>query len=131
MIRRDCPAAEDAEPFDVLEPLMLVSVGQSYRSGMDAYEAARFAWIIDRRRVDRYDLVLAHCRGVVVGAFRPQSWLSASSENFPGRETHPGRWGFVGTPAEPETAQRYLGRRVPRQFRPPGAANPIRYCEPG
>ena len=130
MTKRDCPAAEDADPFDVLEPLMLVSVGQSYRSGVEAYEAARFAWIIDRDRVDRYGLVLAHCRGVVVGAFRPERWLPASSENFPGRETHPGRWGFAGEPAEPATAGHYLGRRVPDRFRPPGAANPIRYCDP-
>ena len=130
MGRRECPGMEGTRPFDVLEPLMLVSIGQSYRSGMDAYEAARFAWIINRDRVDRYSLVLAHCGGVVVGAFRPEIWLPASSENFPGRETHPGRWGFVGTPAEPETARRYMERRVPDRFRRPGAANPIRYCEP-
>ncbi|MYH40923.1 MAG: hypothetical protein F4018_13000 [Acidobacteria bacterium] len=130
MVRRDCPGIEDTAPFDVLEPLMLVSVGPSYRSGTDPYEAARFAWIIDRSRVDRYHLVLAHCRGVVVGAFRPESWLPASSENFSGRETHAGRWGFVGTPAEPETARQYIGRRVPDRLRRPGAANPVRYCEP-
>ena len=126
-----CGPVEDSEPFDVREPLILLSLGRSYGSGVDPYEAARFAWKIDGDRAGRYGLVLAHSRGLVVGAFRPERWLPATRENFPGRDTHPGRWGFVGEPAEPETADYYVGRRVPDRFRPRGAGNPIRYCEPG
>ena len=33
----------NAEPFDVREPLILLSLGRSYGSGVDPYEAARFA----------------------------------------------------------------------------------------
>ena len=121
---------EDTEPFDVRAPLILLSLGRSHQRGVNPYEAARFAWKIDRARAGRYGLVLAHSRGIVVGAFRPERWLPATRENFPGRDTHPGRWGFVGEPAEPETEDYYVGRRVPDRFRPRGAANPVRYCEP-
>ena len=121
----------NAEPFDAREPLILLSLGQSYRSGVDSYEAARFAWKLDGDRAGRFGLVLAHSRGLVVAAFRPERWIPATSENFPGRDTHPGRWGFVGRPAEPETVDYYVGRRVPDRFRHRGASNPVRYCEPG
>ena len=118
-----------AEPFEVREPLMLVSIGQSYSGTGDGYEEARFAWRIDPGRARRYELVLAHCRGIVVGAFRPDEWLEATGENFPGRGTEPGRWGFCGRPAEPEIEDLYVGRSVPDRLRPRGAANPVRYCD--
>ena len=63
---------ENTEPFDVREPLILLSLGRSHQRGVNPYEAARFAWKIDRARAGRYGLVLAHSRGIVVGAFRPE-----------------------------------------------------------
>jgi len=42
----------------------------------------------------------------------------------------PGRIGFVGEDADPETVQRYLGHRVPDRYRARGAANPFRYVRP-
>ena len=123
----------DSEAFEVREPLMLVSVGQSYREGADAYEAARYAWKVDAQRARRYDLVLAHSGGVIVGAFRPDEWLPAMlllSGHFPGRGDIPGRWGFVGREAEPGVWDYYVGKRVPDRYRRRGAANPIRYCPP-
>ena len=39
-MRTECATVEDAGPFDVSEPLMLLSVGQSYQRGGDAYETA-------------------------------------------------------------------------------------------
>ena len=120
----------NAEPFEVREPLILVSIGQTYRDGADVYELARFAWKVTAERARRYDLVLAQSGGIVRGAFRPDEWLAATSENFPGRGDEPGRWGFVGRDAEPEVAGYYIGKRVPERYRPRGAANPVRYCDP-
>ena len=123
-------AGGTAEPFEVREPLMLFSIGRSCGGTGDGYEEARFAWRIDPERARRHGLVLAHCRGTVVGAFRPDEWLEATSENFPGRSTEPGRRGFDGRPAEPEIEDLYVGRSVPDRLRRRGAANPVRYCEP-
>ena len=90
-------------------------------SGLEEHRVASSA----ERRGDGDDLPALQST-----AFRPERWLPATRENFPGRDTHPGRWGFVGEPAEPETEDYYVGRRVPDRFRPRGVANPVRYCEP-
>ena len=116
------------EPFEVREPLILFSVRRTFRVGVDPYEATRFAWKIDVRIAQRYGLVLAHVGEAVVGAFRPDEWLEATSENFPGREPEPGRRGFVGSRAEPEVWDYYVQRRVPEDLRSYGA---FRYCDPG
>lgn len=120
----------DVEPFEVREPLILVSVSRTYGEGVDVYEAARLAWKIDAMRARDYGLVLAHSHGVVVGAFRPEEWLPATSANFPGRADEPDRWGFVGREAEAEVDSYYVGKSVPERYRPRGAANPVRYCDP-
>lgn len=119
-----------AEPFEVGEPLILISIGQSFLDeALDIYHAVRSSWKISPARVQDRRLVLAHYRGKVVGAFRPAQWLEATEENFPGRSA-PGRWGFCGEPAEAAVQDRYVGKRVPEEYRRKGAANPVRYCDP-
>jgi len=71
--------------------------------------------------------VLSTLQGLIVGAFVAHEWLPATSENFPDREEVPGRFGFVGEEASAALKQRYLGKRVPDEYRRPGAANPIKY----
>ena len=115
-----------ADEFEVREPLLLVSIAQTYSDGADVYEAARFAWKLDVGRAEQYALVLAHSHGIVRGAFRPERWMQATSENFPGRGDEPDRWGFVGREAEPEVADYYVGKRVPDDLR---GQSPVRYCD--
>ncbi|MCY4455452.1 MAG: hypothetical protein OXC56_03965 [Chloroflexi bacterium] len=117
-----------AEPFEVREPLILFSVRRTFRPGVDPYEATRFAWKIRVDRARRYGLVLARVGETVVGAFRPDEWLEATSENFPGRESEPDRWGFVGNRAEPEVWDYYVQRRVPEDLI---SYSPFRYCNMG
>ena len=124
------------EFFKVEEPLILINVRRTYgpegRDAYDAYHAVRCEWKISVNKVVNYNLVLAHYQGQVVGAFRPREWLPATRDNFPGRLNHdtPGRWGFVGEPAGPEIRSLYVGKWVPDRYRPQGAANPIRFCDP-
>ena len=70
------------EEFEVREPLLLISIGVSYYQMDSAYDAVRYAWKINQGRVDRYQLVLANLRGMIVGAYRPTKWLSATRGNF-------------------------------------------------
>ena len=123
-----------AEPFEVGEHLMLIFIGGIYpHHRNDPYDAVRCAWKVNRSRVDGYKLVLAHVNGKVVGAYRPTEWLPATLKNFPSLAAHPDmpeRWGFVGEPAKTEVWSRYVGKRVPEQYRQRGARNPVRYCEP-
>ena len=97
---------------------------------MTIYDAVRYAWKINIGRAQKFNLILAHHRGLVVGAFRPKTWLEATRENFPSYESEsPGRWGFVGEDAENKTARIYIGKRVPDKYRARGASFPVRYVE--
>jgi hypothetical protein len=76
-------------------------------------------------RAAEYKLVLAHRRGIVLGAFRPTKWLEATPENFPWLdEPISGRYGFEGKPAEESVRNYYTqsNRRVPDRLRRKGAA---------
>ena len=120
------------ESFEVMEHLLLISIGTMYYQ-RPLYDAVRWAWKVKRDRVEQYKLVLAHNRGLVVGAFRPTEWLPATRVNFPGLEGYadaPERLAFIGHEAETETRALYVGKRVPERYRRKGAANPVRYCDP-
>jgi hypothetical protein len=117
-----------AEPFEAREPLILICIARSYEEeGKSIYDAVRGTWRVSKSNVEKSKLVLAHRNGIVIGAFRPQKWLPSTKENFPWLdEDIPGRFGFVGVPAEEATGRLYINKRVPEEFRLKGAANPVR-----
>jgi len=120
-----------AEPFEAREALILISIAKSYEEAdKDIYEAVRGCWVIDPERARKHKLVLAHRRGIVVGAFRPIEWLPSTTAYFPWHTGDENRWGFVGEPAEEATARIYMRKRVPEAYRAKGAANPIRFIKP-
>ena len=119
-----------AEEFVVEEPLILISIGKLWKE-RGVYEAVRGLWKLRVERAERYKLVLAHVRGVVRGAYRPKKWMKGTVENFPiERGELPERIGFVGTDAEPGVWERYVGKRVPVEYRKRGARAPARYLSP-
>ena len=71
-----------AEEFVVEEPLILISIGKLWNE-RGVYGAVRGVWKLRMERAERYNLVLAHVRGVVRGAYRPTRWLEGTAENFP------------------------------------------------
>jgi hypothetical protein len=120
-----------AQPFEVREPLILISIARSYEDETkDIYDAVRGCWRIDVKKAVKFKLVLAHRRGLVLGAFRPEHWLPATKANFPWLDEDRPRFGFVGKPADEATASHYVQKRVPDRYRAKGAANPVRFIEP-
>ena len=121
-----------AEPFEAKEPLILISIARSYEEEeKDIYNAVRGCWRIDANKAGKFKLILAHRRGVVLGAFRPSKWLPATKGNFPWRDIDiPGRFGFEGHSAKPTTSILYVNKRVPDIYRAKGAANPVRFVDP-
>jgi hypothetical protein len=91
------------------------------------YDATRYAWKISLSRAQATEVILATIQGLIVGAFVADTWLDATSANFPGEEDRPGRLGFIGREAPEEIKQHYVGKRVPDEYRRRGAANPIKY----
>jgi len=122
-----------AQPFEAKEPLILISIAKSYEEeGKDIYDAVRGVWVINEKRAKNFKLVLAHRHGLVLGAFRPREWLPGTKANFPWLPSDiPERFGFVGEPAEQAVAILYVRKRVPDVYRRKGAANPLRFVEPG
>ena len=112
------------------EPLILISIGKTWKE-RDVYEAVRGLWKLNLKRAKNYKLLLAHVRGVVRGAYRPKKWLKGTAENFPhDGGNFPERIDFVGTKAEPEVWERYVGKRVPTKYRKRGAQASARYLSP-
>lgn len=116
--------------FEPDEPLILISVRRSFLlADKSIYDAVRGTWRINIDKAKKYQLVLAHNGGLVIGAFRPQKWLKATKENFPWLLSDEDRYGFEGVEAEAEVLSRYVNKRVPEKHRRRGAANPVRYVE--
>jgi len=115
-----------AEPAVFRHKALLINVNRSATETL-LYEATRFAWKISRSKAKKAQIILATRQGLIVGAFIAHDWLEAIAANFPGREDVPGRIGFVGQEAPADIRKLYVGKRVPDEYRKPGAANPIRY----
>ena len=124
----------NVDPFVPTDRLLLVSIAKTIGK-QSVYDAARYAWRLNRRRAESVDYVLAGDKGIVKGVFTVSTWLDASPgqasrQNFPElASTHSGpRLGFVGEPAD-ETAQiAYFEKRVPDYLAI--GQNGIRYFEP-
>lgn len=97
------------------------------------YNLVRYCWRISKSRAEKAEYVLAVVRGVVVGAFKPEKWMSATRENFPdipyadGSEAH--RIGFTGVEAPGDIWDLYVGDRGKRISDPriKHSQNPVRF----
>lgn len=106
--------------------LILITVNKSNEE-QELYDAVRYAWKISHIKARRADYVLAVRRGLIIGAFKAEEWLPATKENFPGFTSIEGRYGFRGHEAPHDVKNLYLQKRLPKDQRKRGAANPIRY----
>jgi uncharacterized protein len=115
-----------AVPAEFQHRAILINVNRT-ATEVSLYEATRFAWKISPSKAGRSEIVCSVRFGIIVAVFIVKNWLPATSENFPGREPMPGRFGFVGTEANDTIRKMYIGKRLPDEFRKKGAANPIKY----
>jgi hypothetical protein len=115
-----------AEPAVFQHKALLISVNRSVTEG-SLYDAVRYAWKINAKKAKQAQVVLATLRGMIIGAFVAHDWLEATAGNFPGFESVAGRYGFIGEEAPAPIKRLYVGKRVPDEYRKPGAANPIKY----
>lgn len=116
-------SAEEAK-FQHNELLILVPGSALERT---LYEATRYAWVINKFRAEKAEVILAVVHGLIMGAFVAKKWMEATPANFPGREEAPGRFGFEGEEAPDNIKKLYVGKRVPDEYCKKGAANPIKY----
>jgi hypothetical protein len=118
-------SAEPAQ-FQDKDKVLLINVNRS-AAETSLYEAIRYAWKINKSRAEKAKVILATRQGLIIGAFVADHWLDATAANFPGREDVPKRFGFVGRKAPADISNLYVGKRVPDEYRKPGASNPIKF----
>jgi len=109
--------------------VLMITINKSV-SERSIYDATRFAWKVSRSKTEKVDYVLAVKQGIIVGAFVPTEWKSATIENFPELgidNDKPERIGFDGYEADDSIKELYLRKRVPIKYRKKGAANPVKY----
>lgn len=109
----------EAPTFDPKNRLLLVSINRTAKR-LQVKDATRYAWRLDRRRLDSVELVLGCENQVVKGVYVVSEWLDASPgeasrKNFPGFvANHKGRrWGFKGEEASELDQRHYMDKRVP------------------
>jgi uncharacterized protein len=117
-----------AKPATFDDNIILININRT-ASDMSLYDATRFAWKISVSHAKKADYILATYRGMIVGAFIAENWLEANKQNFPDRynERSVGRHAFEGKEADEKIQKKYVGKRVPDEYRKRGAANPIKY----
>ena len=82
---------------------------------------------MSKAKAKHADVILPVVQGMIVGAFIAKDWLEATEKNFPGRESMPERYGFIGEEAPTAILSLYVGKRIPNKYRKRGAAAPFRY----
>lgn len=111
--------------------LVLININKFEQSeNTDVYNQVRFSWRISRSRANQADYVLAVVRGVVVGAYEAERWMSATKKNFPEIILEePKRNAFKGKRAPPKIWNLYCGEQGKRIAKKGlrHVQNPIRY----
>jgi hypothetical protein len=82
------------------------------------YHAVRGEWKLNLNNAKKYSYVVGAINGIVVGCYRNCKWKKNDSGM---------RVLFEGEKADDEFSKKYLGKRIPDEFRLKGAANPCMY----
>jgi hypothetical protein len=80
------------------------------------YEAVRSCWKIGANGRKNTKYVLAVVNGIVKGVYENPEWRAIGD-----------RWAFTAQAADTAIAEKYLNKRIPRDYSQQGAANPIQY----
>lgn len=119
------------KPGVVHDKAILITINKLYRSNMtsqELYEATRGIWVIGPRR-DRAEYAMAVYQGIVREVYHiDKKWDPSGTNEYQTRDSSdfkdciPPRWEFVGTVAEDNIRNKYIGISVGK-----GGQNPIRY----
>src|SRR5262249_54377355 len=120
-----------AVPVEIAHRSILIRINRLYRHGMDEvslYEVTRGIWRLGRKR-NLAEFAFAVFHGVVREVYEIETWHKERTTPYLKRvfndsTPQPGRWEFIGKPAEESIRMRYVGRSVTRYFKK-GLQNPV------
>lgn len=113
----------EATPAYFEHRAQLISINRS-ASERSLYEATRYTWKLSQERAEQAEVVLACEKGLIRRVYILDKWLEATSENLPCYLACPGQLVFIGSETPAAVRDRYIGRRVPHEYRL-GTANPV------
>jgi len=131
---KELVALYGATPVKVVHPVLLIRINRLYRYGMSEqalYEATRGSWKLGRKR-ERARFAFSVFHRVVRAVYEIQSWHPGRTTPYEVRvfdnpgPSPPGRWEFLGKPADDSIRQQYVGRSVKDYFKQ-GLQSPVVY----
>jgi hypothetical protein len=110
-------AAQPLNEHDIIHKILIININQTYKPGVDPYEATRKYWKLNINNAKKVDFVLSEYHGIIRAVYKPIKWFQDPESK---------RWYFDGIEVnESEINQRYLNKVYHGKQR--GAVNPIRY----
>ncbi len=104
------------ENEDIRHKGLIVIVNKNWdgKTQSKLYDAARFAWGVNKKKADQVKIVLACYHRKIVGVFMIKQWVPATHPIFKDRQPNPNdkRYGFTGHRAPARIADHYVGKRV-------------------
>ena len=115
-------AIYSADAIDkITEKCLIIKINQSsieYHNG-SLYDATRGTWKMNIDRANKADYVLSVMDGIVKAVYSDLTWRK--------HDEHIGRIEFVGNPAPKDITDKYVGKRIPDEYRKQGMASPCLY----
>lgn len=121
---RGCMSAQQvSELYELAEAdlaqhkIMMILINRTATDGRPLIEATSGNWRLNPRRASRSDFVLAIVDGAIREVFRIDGQIVPIEE----------RWRLPLAFGEEPVRSRFINKRIPAEFRKPGAANPVKY----
>jgi hypothetical protein len=104
---------------DIQHKCMIIKINRSIHERESVYEAVRKYWVIDIKRAEQADYVLAVANKIIIDVFVADKWYPSTVK--------PKRKEFVGTTADEDIRNLYVGKMIPEQYRKIGNQSPVLY----
>ena len=111
--------------------IMCVRISKSIKQGLNVYDAARYAWKVSEQSISDVDFVLGVDDGIVVGVFKPNTWLPGDHPDFQSlngfSNQYSDRFGFNGKDADKKVKNLYLNKTIQEMTGKQSGQNPVRF----
>jgi hypothetical protein len=113
----------DAKEFEFnrkIDKFMIIKIKPEISNSRGTYNATRYSWKINYKKVIHYPLVLSVINGIVREVYKVNKWVQSEIES---------RYYFEGIVADQENRAKYINKKIPSKFRKKGLASPVLYSD--
>ncbi len=107
----------NAQEAEIEHSVLFILVNRTAVEGSSLKEATQGNWKLNPQRANKAEFILSIVDGIIRAAwFAKDEWQPADD-----------RWHFEAVQAPKQIQEQYVGKRIPAEYRKPGASNPIKY----